>query len=439
MNRKKLALALVVLLCLAPNALATEEDGAFVIPVFGPSEEKPEMEAVSVFASNSGTVRFSRHDFLSRVVSGDEALLGVIVTTMPGSGRLDLDGRPLLAGEAVPIDRIDGLSYIPSGASPPSVSFQFLPVMTDGVRKTPVSVNMQVRAEENRPPVAESIQITTYKNVPIKGYLRARDPDGDAIVYKLMSKPKRGGVTLGQGGEFTYTPFKNKTGKDTVTYVAVDSFGNLSEEATVTVFIEKSSMKQTYADMEDHPAAYAAVRLMEENIFTGEQVCGEYYFNPDALVSRGEFVAMALRAAGTPVNPAAVTGFADDDGIPDWLKPYAQAALKAGIISGVESPDGRKQFIAGRPITMTEAAVILNNAIQVSDASADEYEPAAPVWAAQAAVNLEAAGVLPVNMTQDAWPSPLTRADAAHLLSRAVHVTHEGKGSSGLLSWVFGW
>ena len=440
MKRKLSILVLAVLLCLAPAARAVAEDGSFgaMIPVFSPMLEEPQMDAVSVFASDSGTVRFTREDFTSRIAGVDD-LLGVIITTMPASGRLDLDGRPLLPGEAVPIGSIERLTYVPSGVSPPTVSFQFLPVMSGGVWKTPVSVNMRVREGENRPPVAENVSVTTYKNVPIKGWLKARDPDGDAMTYKIMSKPKRGDIALGQGGEFTYTPFKNKTGKDTVTYVVADSFGNLSLEATITVQIEKAAVKTSYTDMEGHPAAYAAIRLMEEQIFTGEQVCGEFYFNPSSLVTRGDFIAMTLRAVQADVVPTAVTGFADDADIPVWLKPYAQAALKAGIISGVETPDGRKQFMADRPISMTEAAVILNNAIQIADVHFASDAETVPVWAAQAATNLDAVGVLPSNRNGGLWASPMTRADTAQMLTRAITVARDGTGSNGLLSWVFGW
>ncbi|MCL2031394.1 MAG: Ig-like domain-containing protein [Oscillospiraceae bacterium] len=442
MKRKSLILALALLLSLSPVTRAVEEDGSFgvMIPVFSAAAELEEtqMDAISVFASASGTVVFTREDFTSRLTGGDD-LLGVIITAMPSSGRLDLDGRPLLPGEAVPIGSIDRLSYIPSGVSPPTVSFQFLPVMNGGIWKTPVSVNMRVREGENRPPVAENIRVTTYRNVPVKGYLRARDPDGDAVVYKIMSKPRRGDITLGEGGEFTYTPFKDKTGKDTVTYVVADSFGNLSPEATISVQIEKSQVKTTYSDMEGHPAAYAAIRLIEEDIFIGEQVCGEFRFDPDALVTRGDFIAMALRAVRAEVRPSAVTGFADDADIPARLKPYAQAALKAGIISGAESPDGRKSFLADRAISLSEAAVILNNAIQIADVHVETAGEAVPVWAAQAATNLDAAGVLPGNLTAGLWSAPLTRADAAQLLTRAINAARDGKGNHGLLSWVFGW
>lgn len=442
MKRRIIALSVCLLLCLCSTALAIGEDGSFedTIPVFAPvaAEQGAVMENIGVTATETGTVLFTREDFESRL-TGEDVLMGVIITTMPTTGRLSLDGRALMAGEAVTVEQLSGMSYIPADVTPPSVGFQVLPVLSSGVIKIPVTVNMSLHKEGNAPPVAENISIQTYKNVPITGYLRARDPDGDALEYKLMSKPKRGDITLGQGGEFTYSPYKNKTGKDTVTFVVSDSFGNLSSEATITIEIEKSSIKSTYVDMDGHPAAYASIRLMEENIFVGEQVCGDSYFRPDEQVSRGEFIAMTLRALeNSDIQPSVVTGFADDNAIPVWVKPYAQAALKSGIISGVESPDGRKNFLADRPITMSEAIVVLNNAIRVADVNA-QADTAVPVWAAQASVNMDAMGVLPVMMTVDQWHADITRADAAELLNRAMNIARDGKSNSGLLSWVFGY
>ena len=49
------------------------------------------------------------------------------------------------------------------------------------------------------------------------------------------------------------SPYENKTGKDSFTYVAVDPAGNVSPEAKVSIQIEKPDTKVTYADMEGNP------------------------------------------------------------------------------------------------------------------------------------------------------------------------------------------
>ena len=104
----------------------------------------------------------------------------------------------------------------------------------------------------------------------------------------------------------------------------------------------------------------------------GECMGGAYFFQPDTAVTRGEFVAMAMNAAGMEaLEDVERTGFADDVSIPTWAKPYVSSALKAGLVQGSRSSDGQVVFQAEEPITAAEAAVLLDRALQVTDVSAD--------------------------------------------------------------------
>ena len=76
----------------------------------------------------------------------------------------------------------------------------------------------------------------------------------------------------------------------------------------------------TYADMDGNPAHFAALKLAEEGILIGERMGNNYFFNPDKVVSRGEFVAMAITCLGFEVvTPVTKTGFADDSDTPTWV------------------------------------------------------------------------------------------------------------------------
>ena len=227
--------------------------------------------------------------------------------------------------------------------------------------------------------------------------------------------------------EFVYTPYENKTGKDSFTYVAVDAVGNSSDPATVKIKIEKPNTKVTYADMDGDPAHKAAIRLAEEGIFVGECMGGAYFFQPDAAVTRGEFVAMAMNAAGMEaLEDVERTDFADDVSIPTWAKPYVSSALKAGLVQGSRSSDGQVVFQAEEPITAAEAAVLLDRALQVTDVSADTLaEEGIPTWAAQSAANLATCGVLSLD---GGLSAPLTRGEAAELLCGALELQDSRDG-----------
>ena len=282
----------------------------------------------------------------------------------------------------------------------------------------------------NSAPVAENLSFETYRSVTFAGELKSVDPEGDEVSYSITQEPKKGEMTL-DGASFTYTPSDGKRGKDVFKYVAVDSCGNISNEATVTVSIKKQQTKVSYSDLEGSGTEYAAVYLAEKDVFTGERVGNEYLFFPDAPVSRGEFLAMCLSALGSDgLSGVSETGFFDDGDIPLWQKPYVAAAVLGNIVTGSKDRDGRIVFSPNRAVTRAEAAVILNNALGVTNVSLP-IDEAVPTWASQAAANLKSVDVFSVGDGR----SDLTRADAAKMLAEAAKLA-ESTGRSGLLSWA---
>ena len=273
-------------------------------------------------------------------------------------------------------------------------------------------------------PIAENFALSTYKNVAVSGALSAVDPEGDPITFRVTRNPARGELTFADGdpSRFTYTPYENKTGKDSFTYVAEDAEGNVSQEATVSIRIEKPATKVTYADMDGHPAHKAAIALAEEEVLIGERLGETWFFRPDRSVTREEFLAMAMDVVGLETLPdAAMTGFTADESISAWAKPYVASALRSGMVQGGEGA----RFAPDRAITQTEAAVMLNRLLRISDVSAwgKLNGDAAPAWAYQSVVNLTAVGVLsPQPDGTVTLAETLTRADAAQMLLAAMEV-----------------
>lgn len=278
-------------------------------------------------------------------------------------------------------------------------------------------------------PIAENMEFNTYKNISYSGELSAHDPNGEKIIYQLIDKPARGSVVFAADGspEFLYTPYENKTGKDSFTYIALNESGNMSEEATVRINIQKPSTKVTYADLDGHPVYNAAIRLAEEEIFVGACMNGEYYFQPDLPVSRSEFLVLAMSTVGlNALDGVTSTGFHDDHSIAVWAKPYVSAALKSGIVQGNITDSGEVYFGGSENISTADAAFILNNLLEITDIPIETSTvniDVIPVWACQAVVNLESVGILHSNTDGDLrLDHNLTRADAAHMLSAALDV-----------------
>ena len=348
-----------------------------------------------------------------------------------GAGTLLLGGTMLEVGSRMEKSALSGLRFQSVGnPSVTQTSFTLRPIFLSGEEGAPFKVELTLLTKENHPPVARNMDLSTYKNVSVTGYFDAVDVEGDVLTFRMLSNPARGAVELAQdgSGQFIYRPYENKTGKDTFSYVAVDQAGNQSEKATVTVRIEKADTAATYRELDGHPAHKSAVRLAEAGIYVGPCVGGQYTFDAEAPVTRAQFLAMAMAAAELePMEDVTVTGFMDDAAIPTWSKGCVSAALKAGAIRGGRDEQGASVFKAGDVITYAQAAVMLDSLLNVTDVPVEVFaaDPQSH-WAMQAAVDLAACGVLrPENTVVSALEEPLTLGEAAVLLDGALEIRNQ--------------
>ena len=406
--------------------------------------KKDSTPSVSDFSKNGligSIISFEASDF--KVKTDNKATLNSItIETLPdsGSGTLVIGGQPIQVGTQVDVTALSGLRF--QSAPAPTVTtttFTFLPSFSSGQDSSSATVTIHLLTQENKPPVARNMDLSTYKNVAITGYFDAVDSEGDLMSFQLTSTPARGAVTLAEDGssQFVYTPYENKTGTDSFTYVAIDPAGNTSPEAKITVRIDKADTKVTYSDLEGHRAHKAAIRLAEEGVYVGQYVDGRYFFDPDVPVSRAQFLTMAMAVSGMePLEGVTLTGFTDDSAIPTWAKGSVSAALKAGAIQGGHNEDGAPVFGADQFITWGEATVMLNNLLNVTDVPAEVFfSDLEPHWAAQSAANLAASGVI---RTEDGnavqLSTQLTRGDAVEMLDGALDLLN-ARSESRFLPW----
>ena len=306
--------------------------------------------------------------------------------------------------------------------------------LAGGVLATADGGVLSVSIRENSAPVAQNIECATYRGIPVVGAFSASDPDGDGVTFTITSQPKYGSVEMSGTDAFTYTPSGRKS-SDSFTYTAEDEHGAVSAPATVTVTVKKRQTAVSYPDMEGNPHYYAALRLAEEGIFTGKRLGTAYFFEPESEVTRGEFLAMCMSVCGADtLDGVSETGFFDDGDIPGWVKPYIASALQSGDISGYADENGNAVFSSEAPVTFAEASVMLDNLLDVTDAVGVSLSAPdnCPVWAYQAAANLSSAGVLSFS---DDYSAPLSRAQAAEMLSAALDML-EARKSSGIFSWL---
>ena len=123
--------------------------------------------------------------------------------------------------------------YTPKSGYTGSDSFTF--VTNDGESKSkPATVKINVT--QNNPPVAEIESINTVEDAPVTVTLKGNDPDGDPLVYKIVSEPLHGKLS-GNIPNLTYIPNENYNGPDSFTYTTNDGKAD-SFVATVSLTIK---------------------------------------------------------------------------------------------------------------------------------------------------------------------------------------------------------
>ena len=399
-----------------------------------PSPE-PISHGVSVFAAQTDVavsapvgneVVFSADVFarglnLSRVDS-------VTVKSLPSNtdGELLLGSERVAAGQTVAAENLGYLTFCAAREEEMNASFTFT------VNQTPTEMTCNVYLLEsiNYTPTVSmaselSLSASTYRDLSAYGRLSAYDPDGDDLIFEIVSYPKNGAVRLTDAsmGTYVYTPFSGYAGSDSFSYVARDRYGNYSASATVNLRVETSGTSVTYLDMRDSRAYPDALMLTEAGVMSGTQVGSGYYFYPERSVTRAEFLVMAMNAAGITEVPVCYnTGFSDDAEIPESMKGYVATAYAMKYISG-SIVEGELKFLPNQPITRAQAAVILSNMMGLEDVAvtptfADGSE--IPAWASEAIYSLNAVGIMVSHDGYISATANLTREQTAMMLAAVM-------------------
>lgn len=358
---------------------------------------------------------FSSEDF-----SGEAAITGICITDLPDEalGAVMLGSRVLQPGDVLTAEQAAQMTFSPASTeSDRTAEVGYLPIYETYVADSAV-LAIGIRGKENQAPIAEDSAMETYKNLAASGKLKVTDPEGQSMTFTVTRSPKRGTVTIGDDGSFTYTPKKNKVGIDSFTYTATDAAGKVSREATVTITILKPTDASQYTDTVGKDCRFAAEWMKNSGIFVGETVAESTCFCPEKAVTRGEFVTMLVKALDIPTDEGLTyTGY--DDEIPQWLQPYLAAAVRSGLTAGLPEQD---TFGAEEPITGAEAAVLLQNALDLqtdTEAIAEEDSPI-PAWAQMPLAALNGSGI------QLEAEAVMTRGQTAQVLYQAAQLAANG-------------
>ncbi len=423
--KKKIIISLVAVIAVAVGI------GAFlgISPEFGQGKLS---FAASVLAEDYSMIKsakigedisFSKSDFEKTL--GVDRMCDITITELPdeSEGILKVGDMKISVGDTVSADSLDMLVFTPTSVSNES-SFSFTACGYMGGAE--LKCRLLQRDRDNTAPTvgSASISVSTHKNISIWGRMDSVDPENDKTEYFIVSFPEKGQLEiLSDFGDFKYTPKADYTGNDSFSYIVRDAWGSFSDIATVSIKVESNKIDLEYLDMLDCSAYNAALSLASEGIMLGELSGDGMYFMPAESVSREDFVAMAMKAAGIDkIDGLANSCFDDDSEISDSLRPYIATAQKLGYVNGSFEGDGL-YFRPKSAITRAEAAVIVTNmlGLSVSTSATPDFSDIEdiPTWAKSSVIavyenklfNATALDEMTIDANGD-----LTRAQAAEAL-----------------------
>lgn len=172
----------------------------------------------------------------------DSDVLEYVICTEPKYGTLSFGSNFETNGKLV---------YTPRERFTGSDSFTFK--LNDGVADgAPAMVSINVTP--NHAPMAELQTVTTAEDTPAAVNLQGSDPDGDTLIYSIVTGPTHGALS-GKAPNLTYTPNNNFSGPDSFTFKVNDGTTD-SVVTTVSILMTPAN---------DPPIATAAnVTLLED-------------------------------------------------------------------------------------------------------------------------------------------------------------------------------
>ena len=374
--------------------------------------------------AENGEISFEVNDF-------DKMLLchvsSVKVTALPEktAGYLMLDNLYVVENQVIYREDFDSLRLVSKNETV-NASFKFKP----NAQEYEIECALLSLDEKNLAPTSGGgivVSASTIKNIACSGTLLGFDPEGDELVFEITKQPKKGLLTLTneKTGDYLYTPYQNKRGRDTFSYRVRDKYGNYSEECKVEIKIERKKSSYVFNDVEKSDLL-AVISVCESGIMEPTVNADKTLsFSPDKEITREEFIYLVMRTLVSDEAPSLEkTRFADDSEITPKYKGYLESAFSLGFVEGTRESDG----VHIRPkdsITLAEGAVIINNVINRKTDTCltvfDDYDEI-PTWARDDIEALCASGIIKKDEGKISPNAPLTRAQVAQIIMALIKI-----------------
>jgi hypothetical protein len=235
--------------------------------------------------------------------------------------------RPALPGppQFLGVDVASIISTYLPGIQPGDVAAIRVGVAVQSGSSNVWSYSFSMGLSSNAAPVASAQSASTNQGTPVSILLSATDPDGDPLVYSVVSPPSHGALS-GTPPHLTYTPAAAFSGSDGFTFKASDGSADSNVAAvsiTVTPVIPvndppvadpqsvstdedvATNITLTGTDPNDDPLAYSIVTPPAHGTLTG--TAPQLTYSPDAHYNGSDSFTFRVNDGAEDSNLAAVT------------------------------------------------------------------------------------------------------------------------------------
>jgi len=353
-------------------------------------------------------------------------------------------------------------------------------VANDFIKETPknTTLNFTIRdfTESVNPPAGGSLSAITFRQLTAKesGTLRlgtelvtldtgiptedldklnfvpAKDYEGEAIFtwdahYGTLTSPYPSAVTIKIGNISTESsPSEEPTTSPNTTNTpspSPNATKSPSPSPHPSLTPEPGQKPLQYEDMLEHWGAYSAGMLGAEGIIVGEEIGGHFYFYPNKVLNRIEFITLACSVLNIKTKDSLANNPFSDKDIPSYMLRQAIAAYEAGIITGTEE-NGQLYLNPYDTLTRAQAIQILNNGLNIKESASGPLSfadaDAIPLWATQAIRNMEAYGIVKGYEDNTFRPyASVVKAQAGELLYQVYKYREKMRKTQGVFKMFF--
>lgn len=331
-------------------------------PAFSVLQKQSKLEKHTEKGSNAS---FSQSEFLNFL---GEELGHITVTALPdsSSGTLIYNGKAVMQGQSIPAEKLEFLKFVPN-ADCASAEFSFSSDCA-GYFGNEFGCVMVFGDGVNSPPAVSDGVIKTVSGISCEGSLNITEPNGDDYTVNVITYPTEGEIKINSLGEVVYTPDEGFSGNDRMVFTVTDRFGAVSPSTVLSIEVGENPNNLCFEDMKDDPNHIYAHRMCASDTMIYRVSDGKYYFDPETVVTKMEFLVMAMNVSKLDAEITAVADSAvkDDTDLSSGMKGYLSAAAEKGLIrlqNGNFSPKSE--------ITVAEASYIICEALDLPMNSAD--------------------------------------------------------------------